>query len=362
MSHSIEVRVGEQKRYVIYAGFDLWNAVIDFFAAHYPDQRLFIAIDANVRALHGGKIEQQCRRYFKSCHILEIPEGESSKSTECWQALINEMLEQGVERGTPLLAVGGGVTGDLAGFAAASVLRGIPLIQLPTSLLAMVDSSIGGKTGINHRVGKNLIGAFYQPDAVFADIEFLGTLERWEWIGGLAEMLKYAAISVPNMFGELEEAVSGGFKPSHQWLKLIRQSAEIKADIIQKDVHEAGVRAYLNFGHTFGHALEKHLGYGNISHGEAVFTGMLAAAHFSGRLGAPINMARFEPFISLYNIDVPSNESIPDLLEAMKNDKKVKNEAIRLILLKKWGVPRIVECKDTGLLHESWEAAFDVLR
>ena len=362
MSHSIEVRVGEQKQYAIYTGANLWDELVSFFSAHYSEQKIFIAIDAQVRSLHGRQVEQQCRRYFNTSQVFEIPEGESSKSMEKWQKLMDQMLESGVERGTPLLAVGGGVTGDLAGFTAASALRGIPLVHLPTSLLAMVDSSIGGKTGINHTAGKNLIGAFYQPDAVFADIGFLETLDRREWIGGLAEMLKYAAISDPGMFDELEQAVSDGFNPSDRWLSLIRKSAKIKANIVQQDVHEAGVRAYLNFGHTFGHALEKHLGYGNISHGEAVFTGMLAAVYYSERQGSPVDMSRFKAFKPLYEIAVPSNKEIPALVHAMKSDKKVKDEVIRLILLEKWGVPCITECENIGLLHESWEAAFNVLR
>lgn len=362
MSHSIEVRVGDPQKYYIRTGMCLWEELIDYFASHYSDRKLFIVIDSKVNALHGQKIQNECSRYFKTCHILPIPEGEKSKSAEQWQSLIDELLAHNVERATPLLAVGGGVAGDLAGFAAATVLRGIPLIHMPTSLLAMVDSSIGGKTGINHSSGKNLVGAFYQPDAVFTDIEFLSTLARPEWIGGLAEILKYAAIREPLIFDEVERAVDGGFEPSEHWLKLIQRSATIKAEIVKQDVHEAGTRAYLNFGHTFGHALEKYLGYGNISHGEAVFTGMLAASYYSIKRGASVDSARFEAFKPLYNVHVPSNDSIPKLVNTMKKDKKVQNDIIRLVLLEKWGAPYIFACDDLNTLPEAWEAAFDALR
>lgn len=362
MPHSINIRIDEQTSYHIHTGRNIWDKVIAYFESHYSNQKLFIAIDSRVHELHGQKIKEECKRYFQSCRVLQIPAGEESKSIQQWSRLQDTLLENGVERSTPLLAVGGGVTGDVAGFVASSVLRGIPLVHMPTSLLAMVDSSIGGKTGINHSAGKNLIGAFYQPDAVFADINFLETLDRSEWIGGLAEMLKYAAIRTPAMFDQLEKAVDAGFKPSDQWLALIRQSAQIKADIVQEDVHEAGKRAWLNFGHTFGHALEKWSGYGNISHGEAVFTGMIAATHFSKMLGASVSEVRFDPFKPLYNIDVPGDENIPELIKAMQSDKKVKEKIIRLVLLEKWSTPYLKKCENESALHGSWKAAFDALR
>lgn len=362
MSHSINIRIAQQTSYDVYTGRNIWDKVIAYFESHYSGRKLFIAIDSRVDQLHGQKVQEECKRYFQSCHVLQVPEGEESKSIQQWSLLQDKLLENGVERSTPLLAVGGGVTGDVAGFAAASVLRGIPLVHMPTSLLAMVDSSIGGKTGINHSVGKNLIGAFYQPDAVFTDIEFLETLDRREWIGGLAEMLKYAAIRKPALFDQLEQAVEAGFKPSDQWLALIRESAQIKADIVQEDVHESGKRAWLNFGHTFAHALEKWAGYGNISHGEAVFTGMIAATYFSKMLGSSVEEIRFEPFKPLYNINVPGDETIPELIQVMQSDKKVKEQTIRLVLLKKWGAPYLKKCENELALHDSWKAAFDALQ
>lgn len=362
MPQSIKVNLNTPNSYSFHVGMNIWDEVINFFAANYSNRKLFIAIDANVNQLHGEKIESECRRYFQSCHIIEIPEGEKSKSVSHWVTLQDELLQNGVERSTPLLAVGGGVTGDLAGFSGASVLRGIPLIHMPTSLLAMVDSSIGGKTGVNHSKGKNLIGAFYQPDAVFADVAFLKTLAEKEWVGGLAEMLKYAAIRSPEMFSELEEAVKKGFTPTEQWLNLIHKSAAIKISIVEEDVHEAGKRAFLNFGHTFGHALEKLSGFGNISHGEAVFIGMIAATHLSKRLGAAVDEVRFASFKPLYNVNSLPQNTIPELIKAMKHDKKVKEETIRLVLLENWGVPYIKKSEDVSALKDAWKAAFNLFK
>ncbi len=338
------------------------DEIINFCSKHYSSRKAFVVIDANVHALHGEAVEKQLQRYFDTTTILKIPEGESSKSISQWRQLQDQLLTKGVERTTPIIAVGGGVTGDLGGFVAATALRGIPLVHLPTSLLAMVDSSIGGKTGINHQTGKNLIGAFYQPDAVFADTDFLQTLKRNEWVGGLAEMLKYAAIDSPAMFQELQKAIEKGFEPSEKWTELIRKSASVKAEVVQEDELESGTRAYLNFGHTFGHSLEKQSGYGNISHGQAVYVGMLAAVHYSNALGAPINKARFSPFNTLYPVRLPDHVTIQDLIEAMHYDKKVKNDVIRLVLLKEWGVPFVETGTDKSLLRESWQAAFEALK
>lgn len=362
MSHSIEVDLQRRHSYKINVNSGLWDQIIDFCSNRYSARKAFIVIDSKVNKLHGETVEMQLQRYFETTHLLEVPEGESSKSISQWQQLQNQLLENGVERSTPVFTIGGGVTGDLGGFVAASALRGIPLVHIPTSLLAMVDSSIGGKTGINNPVGKNLIGAFYQPDAVFADVNFLKTLEGGEWIGGMAEMLKYAAIDSPDLFDALQQALEKGFEPSQLWTELIRKSAAVKARVVQQDELESGTRAFLNFGHTFGHALEKQSGYGNISHGQAVYVGMLAAVHYSKALGAPISKARFTPFNALYPVRLPDDVMIPDLIKAMRYDKKVKNDVIRLVLLNDWGEPFIETGTDETLLKESWQAAFKELK
>lgn len=362
MSHTINVQVDLQLSYPIIVGASIWEEFRAFCVENYAAQKLIVIIDEKVRALHGEQISDECATYFEESIFLEVPEGEQSKSLKQWNKLVDSMLKEGVERTTPVLVVGGGVTGDVGGFAAASALRGLPLIHMPTSLLAMVDSSIGGKTGINHVTGKNLIGAFYQPEAVFSNVNFLETLERSEWINGLAEILTYAAIRKPDLFDQAADLVNKGFKPSEGWTDLISKCAAIKADIVQKDMLEGGIRAYLNFGHTFAHALEKRAGYGTISHGEAVFTGMLAAVYASQQQGATVEDTRFDPFLSLYDIRLDKKTTdIKKLSDLMNRDKKVKGGKIRLILLEDWGIPRIHECEESTLIRNSWEFAFSKL-
>jgi 3-dehydroquinate synthase len=359
MPNFIDVEISLQQQYQIVIGQQLIKSFKAYCEDHYHQDNIFVLIDENVNRLHRKKMERLVSDFDQS-YFIEIPEGESSKSVEKWNSLVNKILETGIERSTPILAVGGGVTGDLAGFVAASVLRGVPLIHMPTTLLAMVDSSIGGKTGVNHNIGKNLIGSFYQPDAVFTDIAFLETLEQKEWITGMAEILKYAAIRNPNLFEIMEELIHQPLTPKQRWADVVRESARIKVNIVEEDALEAAKRAYLNFGHTFGHALEKVSGYGQVTHGEAVFVGMIAACHFSQQLGYPVSDTRFSPFLSLYKKQMSQlTATVDELLDAMKSDKKVKNNTIRLVLLNDWGSPYLYNCEDETLLRQSWEYALD---
>lgn len=348
-----------KQQYAVTIGTDLWSDMGEFCRKHYSLNKLVIIIDEYVSRLHGEAVRKECSAIFEELNIVEIPRGEQSKSIACWNKTLDAVLKSGVERKTPLLAVGGGVTGDLGGFVAATALRGIPLIHMPTSLLAMVDSSIGGKTGINHATGKNLIGSFYQPGAVFADVNFLKTLSDEEWINGLSEILKYAAITDPSLFDLAAECVASGFSPNELWTKIIAESAAIKCEIVSHDALEAGKRAFLNFGHTFGHALEKNAGYGTISHGEAVLTGMLAACRASNKLGGNVDPEKFDDFINLYSIQLDRKAlPIDGLIDAMKHDKKVQNGQIRLVLLNKWGSPYLHTCKDEQLLTDAWDYAY----
>ncbi len=358
MSNIIDVQISLDQQYGIYVEDGIRELFTVFCKEHFPGSQIFVMIDEKVSSFHREKVEHFCQAVFENVFLLEVPEGEASKSISEWNKKVNQVLERGVERTTPLLAVGGGVTGDLGGFVAASVLRGIPLIHMPTSLLAMVDSSIGGKTGINHSTGKNLIGAFYQPEAVFSDITFLETLDDKEWITGMAEILKYAAIADPGLFDDLGILADQPLQPNKRWEKVIRKSAQIKTNIVQEDAREAGKRAYLNFGHTFGHALEKVSGYGSISHGEAVFVGMIAAINFSAQLGHPVDDIRFKPFLSLYKKQMsPLPTDIEELIKAMYADKKVKNKILRLVLLNQWGSPYIYKCTDHSKLYDAWRYA-----
>lgn len=358
MSNIIDVSISYEKDYQIFVGRNLGEQFTGFCQERYSCDEIFILIDHHVGELHREKVKDLCQSVFKKVHYKEVPQGEQSKSVIRWKQCVDYILKEGIERGTPVLPVGGGAIGDLGGFVASTVLRGVPLIHMPTSLLAMVDSSIGGKTGVNHKTGKNLIGAFYQPDAVFAETDFLNTLAEEEWITGMAEILKYAAIRNPDLFDELEILSQQDFKPNERWTKVIRESARIKADVVQQDTLESGIREILNFGHTFAHALEYVSGYGEISHGEAVFVGMIAATHFSKKLGHPVEATIFEPFIDLYRRQIKNlTDDIDELIEIMKSDKKVKQNTIRLVLLNEWGSPYIHECTDYSMLEEAWEFA-----
>ena len=217
--------------------------------------------------------------------VLQLPDGEAYKTLEQFGGVMDFLISKGHHRSTTVVALGGGVVGDVAGFAAATFQRGVALVQIPTTLLAQVDSSVGGKTAVNHPLGKNMIGAFYQPRAVIADTAVLATLPEREYRSGLAEVLKYGVIADSAFFAWLENNARPLLErdaPSVAYA--VQRSCEIKADVVRRDERESGVRAILNFGHTFGHALEAVLGYGELLHGEAVAVGMVAAAELSDRL------------------------------------------------------------------------------
>jgi 3-dehydroquinate synthase len=227
---------------------------------------------------------------------VEIPGGEASKTLETWADLVDGLLEAGIDRTTPVVALGGGVTGDVAGFAAATVLRGVPLVQVPTTLLAMVDASVGGKTAVNARQGKNLVGAFHQPRLVYAATRVLSTLEDAEFRSGLGEVVKHAVLADADLFAWLEGNTAAlAARDPAAIAHVVRRCCEIKAGIVAEDEREAGRRAVLNLGHTAGHALETALGHGVLKHGEAVAVGMIAEARFwaarGGGAGGPTRLA-----------------------------------------------------------------------
>lgn len=328
--------------------------------------RIFLIVDENVDKLHKERIHENIENAGVTYKKYILPEGESSKSEKQWFQIVNFLLENGARRNTPVLAIGGGVTGDVAGFAAATTLRGMPLIHLPTTLLAMVDSSIGGKTGINHTVGKNLVGSFYQPEAVIMDTEFLKTLPEKEWANGLSEILKYAAIEDTSLF-ELAETIyfhkSGPFH-HESLIPLIKKCAGIKAYIVEKDEKESGIRAHLNFGHTFAHALEKEAGFGKITHGEAVYIGMIAAVKLSVKQGAKdleeIRLGLFRPLYTFKNTIFTL--SVDNLIKHMHSDKKKSSEKLKLVLLHKWEDPYVTELSDSDNIREAWNFAFSQIK
>jgi 3-dehydroquinate synthase len=341
----------------------LADALSDFNDGRSWD-KLFLIIDENVEKLHGDHVYSVLASHASEIHTQIIPAGEASKSTDLWKQCLDVLLENGARRNIPVVVVGGGVTGDLGGFVAATALRGMPLIHVPTTLLAMVDSSIGGKTGINHSAGKNLIGAFYQPGLVVADISFLETLPENEWINGLSEILKYAAIRDDSIFDDCSIFLEDEMKNAdpEKLILLIRKCISIKADVVKQDEYESGLRAILNFGHTFAHALETECGYSRISHGQAVFLGMLAACKLSSLTGSDLKDQKLDPFRSLYTYAVDRNElAIKKLNRHMMADKKRTGPAIRFVLLESWQHPVLKEVEDEDLIREAWQVAFDEL-
>lgn len=327
--------------------------------------RCFLLVDENVWHHHRTRLQAVFDNLPGDYDVEVIPAGEQSKTVTHWNRLLGRLLENGVRRNTPLFALGGGVTGDLAGFVAASVLRGIPLVHIPTTLLAMVDSSIGGKTGVNHKAGKNLVGAFYQPKAVIADLNFLETLPGKEWGNGLSEILKYGAIHDHSIFEQSAIFLENGSPMANLSVldELVLTCARIKADIVEADEYEAGKRAFLNFGHTFAHAMEKVADFDNLNHGEAVYLGMLAAINLSAALGAPVDDAPIRQFRPLYSFRVSENMLPSDpLMEAMKSDKKMVDDSYRFVLLNNWQQPEVKMVNNLRLIKQAWNTIYNELR
>ena len=287
-------------------------------------------------------------------HVL-LPDGEKYKTLESLNLIFTALLQGNHGRDTIIIALGGGVIGDVAGFAAASYQRGVRLIQIPTTLLSQVDSSVGGKTAVNHELGKNMIGAFYQPSMVIIDTHTLGTLPKREVNAGLAEVIKYGAILDYEFFEWLEAHIDELVALNNESLQhCIARCCQIKADVVARDETEKGDRALLNLGHTFGHAIETHLGYGNWLHGEAVSTGMMMAASLSGQLGdiSVADVSRLEKFLARANLPTLSPDSMQpeDYLPHMMRDKKVLAGKLRLVLLKSLGQAYIATDTDKDLV------------
>ena len=305
---------------------------------------VFLAVTSEtVYRLYGVKFSA----FLKKCGIenfdfIVLPDGESTKSLKYLADIHDRLIDNGMERSDYIIAFGGGVVGDLAGFAAATYLRGINFIQVPTTLLADVDSSVGGKTGIDHPKGKNLIGSFYQPRAVLIDVDILKTLDKRELTNGFAEVIKYGASLDANFFSYLESNYKKILAYDEESLiRIIEKSCSIKADIVNQDEKESGLRSVLNFGHSLGHAIETLYNYENIKHGEAIAIGMVFAAQLSKHLGlcGEEDVARIKNLI--INSGLPSD--IPDFtpeqyVNAMKLDKKVSDKQIKFVLIKGIGV------------------------
>ncbi len=343
----LRVELGERS-YPIHIG----GGLLDRAAAYEPHvkgRRAAIVTNATVAALYAQRVEAALAAAGASTLRIVVPDGEAFKN---WQTLDNihsALLEARADRRTVVIALGGGVVGDMAGFAAATYQRGIGHVQVPTTLLAQVDSSVGGKTAINHALGKNMVGAFHQPSAVIADTASLSTLPSREYAAGLAEVVKYGAIQDLELLEWIETHVELlRARDQATLIHVIRRSCEIKAEVVALDERENGARALLNFGHTFGHAIESAAGYGNWLHGEAVAIGMALAARFSSRAGR-LPEAQADRLVNLLRalglpVDPPNFP--PEVwLEFMGRDKKNERGGITLILLD--GLGRAAVVRDT---------------
>lgn len=319
--------------------------------------KCLIVTDTTVAGLYGDALQDALTDNGWTPRTITINAGEKSKSYGCLHQIYDEALAWGIDRKTPVLALGGGVVGDLAGYAAASLLRGLPFVQLPTTLIAQVDSAIGGKTGINHKTGKNLIGAFHQPAFVCADLETLTSLPYREWTSGLAEVVKHALIADLDFFTWMEEHWQAIIDREPAILgSLIHRGAGIKTVVVSEDEREAGLRAILNFGHTFGHAVEHVAGYGHYTHGEAVALGMQAALHLSAKLHPNLDVKRARKLVGQLPILAdPYPFEIDDLIKATYSDKKVLAGRVRFVLLERIGQAYVEEAADMKDAREAFE-------
>ena len=306
--------------------------------------RIAVVADSNVAAIYPGRLEESLREAGFEPISVTVSAGEESKSLATLSRICDALLQRGIERTTPIIGLGGGMTTDLAGFAAATLLRGLPYIPIPTSLLAMVDASIGGKTAINHYAGKNLIGAFHQPAAVLIDPDVLATLPPRELRNGLAEVIKHYVIRDAEGFARLEANMARVLELELDLVtEIITQNVTIKAKIVEADPFERGERAHLNFGHTFGHGFEHASSY-HLSHGEAVALGMCAAAHAAVELGMLDEESRRRLIALIAAAGLPTSGSRLDddaVLAAMQRDKKTQDCKMRLVLLERIGTVRV---------------------
>ena len=336
----LEVALAERSYPILIGGGLLSDPAV--FAAHVPGRDLLLVSNTTVAPLYAGRVRAALpdRRIVD----LRLPDGEQYKTLEYVARVLDVLVANGFGRDSLVLALGGGVVGDLAGFSAACYQRGIAFAQLPTTLLAQVDSSVGGKTGVNHPGGKNMIGAFHQPCAVLADTTTLQTLPPRELRAGLAEVVKYGLVFDLQFLDWLERNVDALLALDPEALAhAIHRSCELKAEVVRRDERESGDRALLNLGHTFGHAIETATGYTEWLHGEAVATGMVIAADMSARLGLlpAADVLRVRELLQRIGLPVdPPRFGAQRALECMRIDKKVKSGRIRLVLLDRLGGAR----------------------
>lgn len=344
------------RSYPIYIGRSLISNA-DLILSHLKRKHVAIVTNTTVAPLYLETLSNALQSAGVKVIPIILPDGEAYKNSETLNLIYDALLQNRCERSTTLIALGGGVIGDLTGYAAATYLRGVPFIQIPTTLLSQVDSSVGGKTGINHPLGKNMIGAFYQPQLVLADIDTLQTLPAREFSAGMAEVIKYGLIRDAEFFDWLEVHIEQLMALDEQAItEAIYRSCKNKADVVARDEHETGERALLNLGHTFGHAIENAMGYGVWLHGEAVGAGAMMAADLSQRMGwlTDAEVVRIRQLLTAAKLPLDAPKlGAEKYLNLMQLDKKVADGKIRLVLQQAIGKSVITSDYDAEKLKET---------
>lgn len=358
-SAAVQVELGSRS-YPIFIGNSLEAQLLNRLQHYAAEQRPIAVITCPTLPKKHAAFFEQLRAVARVFIVMSV-DGETAKTPAELLSVWETLAQERIDRSGVIVAVGGGVVGDLAGFAAASFLRGIDFIQVPTTLLSMVDSSVGGKTGINLSAGKNLVGAFYQPQAVFADMQLLSTLPAREFAAGMAEVIKYGMLGDAQLFEQLEAAGTLAWN-SPELPAIIRRCCEIKAQVVASDERETARengRALLNLGHTFGHAVEKVAGYGEYLHGEGVAIGLVAAAMLSEALGyAPAGtlVPRTTAILEKNALPVKLRKPLPidALMRAMASDKKVRSGKLRFVLMRRIGESFTTESVPAELAESVW--------
>jgi len=351
----------DERSYPIYIGQDLISDY-ELISQHLPHKKIAVITNDLIADIYLKPLLDSLSPHKDVISII-LPDGEKYKNTDSLNTIYSELLKSKADRNITLIALGGGVIGDITGFAAATYMRGVNFVQIPTTLLSQVDSSVGGKTGINHALGKNMIGSFYQPKCVITDVNVLNTLPSRELSAGLAEVIKYGLIRDVRFFEWLEDNIQLLVEMNQDYLiEAILRSCQNKADVVEADEFESGIRAILNLGHTFGHAIEVAQGYGNWLHGEAVGAGMVMAAELSQSMGwlSEKDVERIIILIKNAGLPtVPPRISVEKYLELMMLDKKTKDGQINLVLQKSMGEAVLTNAYDSSKLRQILEQSSD---
>jgi 3-dehydroquinate synthase len=358
LMHTLHVELGERS-YPVYVGCDLLRDP-ELLSNHIVGSQVVIVSNETVAPIYVAQVREALGDRQLISEVI-LPDGEEYKNLETLNQVFDIAMADNHNRTTTFVAVGGGVVGDITGFAAASYQRGVSFIQIPTTLLAQVDSSVGGKTGVNHPLGKNMIGAFYQPQAVLIDINTLKTLPPKEFSAGLAEVIKYGLISDYNFYCWLNQEMPRLLAREEDAIaEAIERSCAIKAQVVAADEREGGIRAILNLGHTFGHAIETRQGYGVWLHGEAVSAGMVMALELSARRGwitaAEVDEARDLLQRAQLPVAAPEDMTADEFITLMSRDKKVVNGRLRLVLLRAIGEAAVVDDVSENELRDYLQA------